>query len=138
MPRIKANYANRRKSQVKLSSFLCALCGVSRSMKYSKNLSRLNYLQILVLSAVTIYSFWAIIGPKVIFSLFVYWIGFEVINKVLYRKEIPCPHCGFDATWYKRDVTIAKQKVEQFWSLQSPENLGTKTDEVSHEQSHLN
>ena len=30
-------------------------------------------------------------------------------------KQISCPHCGFDATWYKRDVKVARQLVKDFW-----------------------
>lgn len=49
------------------------------------------------------------------------WIAFEVVNKILYRKGIPCPYCGFDATWYRRDVKIAHQKVRDYWKLNYPE-----------------
>lgn len=33
-----------------------------------------------------------------------------------YRKEIPCPHCGFDASWYKKDVKVARRLVAAYWS----------------------
>lgn len=53
---------------------------------------------------------------KVVFIFFLILAAFEMINKHLYRKEIPCPYCGFDATWYRRDVKVARQKVENFFS----------------------
>ena len=31
------------------------------------------------------------------------------------KSEIPCPYCGFDASWYKKDVKIARKKVQEFW-----------------------
>ena len=49
---------------------------------------------------------------------FVIWIGAEAVVRLRFKKEIPCPHCGFDATWYKRDVKVAKKLVSQFWQQQ--------------------
>lgn len=49
------------------------------------------------------------------------WMSFELINKMLYRKDIPCPYCGFDATWYRRDVKIAHKKVQEYWKMNHPE-----------------
>ena len=40
-----------------------------------------------------------------------------------YRKEIPCPHCGFDASWYKKDVKIARRLVKEFWDKQEDVKL---------------
>lgn len=39
---------------------------------------------------------------------------FESIHSSLYRKELRCPFCGFDPSWYKKDVKFARQKVEEF------------------------
>ena len=44
------------------------------------------------------------------------WGLFEGIHKLQFRKEIPCPYCGFDATWYKRDVKMARKAVKEFWA----------------------
>ena len=43
-----------------------------------------------------------------------------MINKLLYRKEIACPYCGFDATWYRRDVKKANELVKDFWLKNYP------------------
>lgn len=99
--------------------FLCALCSAPRQMRYSKNLSRKNYLQIVVTSVLLSWLLFSFVGPKALFSIFFVWTAFEVTNKFLYRKEIPCPYCGFDATWYKRDIKLARKKVEEFWTLKS-------------------
>ena len=95
--------------------FLCALCATPREVYYAKNLSRKNYVQIFSLSAFLSWGLWPLVGPKGLNVWFLVWAIFELVNKLLYRREIPCPHCGFDATWYRRDVKVAKKKVEEFW-----------------------
>ena len=93
----------------------CPLCRTRRTMKYSSQLSVLNYLQIILVSSALNYFLWPIFREKSFITLFVVWPAFEVAYKTFYRKEIPCPECGFDATWYKRDVKVAKRLVEEFW-----------------------
>lgn len=102
--------------------FLCPLCSAPREMRYSKNLNEKQFIQIAVLSGSLIYFLFPIMGFKAFSLFFVVWVSFEVVNKLLYRKEIPCPYCGFDATWYKRDVRVAKQKVEEFWKERGVDN----------------
>lgn len=58
---------------------------------------------------------------KGIFSFFVVWGAFEAALRVNFRKEVPCPHCGFDASWYKKDVKVARQKVDEFWKTRTPD-----------------
>lgn len=109
-------------------NFLCALCSAPRSMKYSKNLSFKNYLQIILISAAISWSGFEWIGPEVIFSVFIVWPLFEIANKLLYRKEVPCPYCGFDATWYRRDVKKANALVKEFWAKNYPELVSPEVD----------
>ena len=103
-------------------NFLCALCGSPRSLRYKKHLSGFQYLQILILST-------ALFLEKSFFIPFLVWIGFEFINKLLYRKGIACPYCGFDATWYRRDVNLAREKVKEYWEVNHPDLL--KKESVS-------
>jgi hypothetical protein len=42
-------------------------------------------------------------------------MGFEGIRRMLFSRQVPCPHCGFDASWYKRDVKVARRLVGEFW-----------------------
>ncbi len=49
------------------------------------------------------------------FSFFLVWAFFEAALRLNFRKEVPCPHCGFDASWYKKDVNVARRKVDEFW-----------------------
>ena len=102
-------------------NFLCALCSAPRSLKYNKNLKPMNYLQIILVSGVVTWLLFPLIGEKSLVTVFVVWMAFELINKMLYRKEIPCPYCGFDATWYKRDVKVAHRKVKEYWQTNHPE-----------------
>ncbi len=94
--------------------FLCACCGLPRVARYSRRLENRHYGQILVLTiAVT-----AILYPwfswKGAVSLPIVWFFFESIHKSLFRKDIRCPYCGFDVTWYKKDVRVARKQVEDF------------------------
>lgn len=110
------------------TSFLCALCRAPRQMKYGKNLSLKNYLQITLLMAALGWLLFPFMGLKALFAIAVIWPIAETSNKLLYRKEIPCPYCGFDATWYRRDVKVARRKVEDYWSKNFPELVKKKQD----------
>jgi hypothetical protein len=112
------------------------LCGAPRQMKYNRNLSFKNYLQLTTLAVGLMYFLFPVFGFKTIYLMFVIWVIAEVANKILYRNELPCPYCGFDATWYRRDVKVARRKVEDFWALRNPkQNL---EGEVGENQQSLN
>ena len=74
---------------------------------------------------------WPIMSGRSLFSFFFYWAGFEGVRRLLFRKEIPCPHCGFDASWYKRDVKMAKQLVHNFWDAKTPESEDSNSEATS-------
>lgn len=109
---------NKRFFKVKNPSdeFLCALCSTPRQMKYSKHLNKKNYLQIVVISLFLTWFLWDLMSYKALSLFFIVWTIFEIVKKALYRKEIPCPYCGFDATWYRRNVKFARKKVDHFWN----------------------
>lgn len=92
----------------------CACCRTPRKLRYSRHLSSMNYLQILILSLVLSALSFHWLMWKGFVSLPIVWILFESIHKSLYRKDLKCPYCGFDPTWYKKDVKLARQKVEDF------------------------
>lgn len=103
-------------------SCFCPLCSAGRQMKYRQNLSRQQYIQLILSSAFFTWVLYPLIGARAVFVFFMLWPTFEIINKILYRKELPCPHCGFDATWYRKDVKMARKKVSEFWDKrQTPE-----------------
>ncbi len=100
----------------------CPLCKTQRTMRYSSSLSVLNYMQIILISSALNYFLWPVFREKSFITLFIVWPMFETFYKTLYRKEIACPECGFDATWYKRDVKVAKRLVQDFWSQKAKVN----------------
>jgi len=102
--------------------FICALCKAPRQFAYSKNLTFKHYIQICVVSALLMWYFFPMMGVKSGVFFFIVWLGKEVINKLLYRREISCPYCGFDATWYRKDVNMARKKVTEFWQKQEEQN----------------
>jgi len=108
---------DKRTYKLKRASYecFCPLCATPRQMKYRKNLQTKQYGQLAFTTAIFTYALFPLIGAKAVFTFFLLWPAFEILNKSLYRKELPCPHCGFDATWYKRDVKVARRLVKEFW-----------------------
>lgn len=79
---------------------------------------------VLVASLLTLFAFpW--FGLKGFFIFPIVWLGFEVTLKMLFRKELPCPHCGFDPVWYCKDVRVAKSRVKDFWTPEKEESETT-------------
>lgn len=95
------------------SKFVCALCHAERVMKHKRNLSYFNYIQLALVLVVTSYFLYPILGLKVLGLNFLLWSAAEFTNKLMYRKELPCKLCGFDALWYRRDPKVARRKVEE-------------------------
>jgi predicted RNA-binding Zn-ribbon protein involved in translation (DUF1610 family) len=102
-------------------TFFCPLCGTQRVQRMRARLTALNHLQILLLTGfVTLLGFsW--MQWRGALSYFVIWGLLEGGRRLLFKREVPCPHCGFDATWYKRDVKVARQKVQEFWASREAE-----------------
>jgi hypothetical protein len=67
-------------------------------------------------------------GFKGGFFIFLVWGGFEFIKRSLFKKEIPCPHCGFDASWYKRDIKVARKLVQEYWDRKSEKGEGVEVN----------
>lgn len=66
-----------------------------------------------------------IMGTTGFSVFFLIWGLFELVIRSDFKKQIPCPHCGFDASDYKRDVKVAREKVKQFWDQKNPPKLST-------------
>lgn len=101
------------------SEFFCPLCRTQRAFLYSPYLTIKNYIQIFLLTIFSAAILNSTIGFKAVVIFFPIWLGFEFFVRVMHRKEVPCPHCGFDASWYKRDVVKARTIVEEFWKKQN-------------------
>ncbi|MGZ3786906.1 MAG: hypothetical protein ACXVLQ_00200 [Bacteriovorax sp.] len=100
--------------------FFCPLCRTERGITISPRLTKKNYLQILLTSIVFGSALFPFMGVKCFFIFFVIWAIFELAVRTDYKKQVACPHCGFDATWYKRDVKVARQLVKDFWAQKQP------------------
>jgi hypothetical protein len=113
----------------------CALCGSPRKLRYERHLSSRHYIQILMLNGLMIYFSWNWLGFKGAFALPLIWAAFEWTHKALYRKDVKCPYCGFDPAWYKKDVKLARKKVEDFLK-QNPDSpvlvRARKLNEIHH------
>lgn len=102
------------RAQQPRKNFFCALCRAPRTFQNGRHLKAANFLQIAIVTTVLTWSLFPWLEWKTLGSFFIMWAGFEFIRKTLYRKEVKCPYCGFDATWYRKDVRIARQQVEDF------------------------
>lgn len=63
-----------------------------------------------------------VVGVEAFVVYFAVWGSFELAIRSDYKKQVACGHCGFDATWYKRDVKVARQKVAEFWAQKNAAN----------------
>jgi len=96
--------------------FFCPLCRTERAFTIKPHLNAKQHIQIAIISFCLMGLTYSFMGWRSIFWFFLVWSFFELAVRILFKKEIPCPHCGFDAAWYKRDVTVARAKVKQFWN----------------------
>ncbi len=101
--------------------FFCPLCRSKRGFLYSPRLSGKNYVQIIFISLMLSMILYPFLGLRAVVVFFMVWGVMEFSLRLLFKKEIPCPHCGFDATWYKKDVQVARQKVKEFWDEKRPD-----------------
>jgi hypothetical protein len=99
-------------------SFFCPLCTTARSFVHSPRLSRQQYIQLAFSSVLLLALGWKVMEVYALIFPCALWAGMEFWVRARFRKEIPCPHCGFDASWYKRDVKVARRLVQEFWSKQ--------------------
>lgn len=118
-----ANFSNQtfKPNQNEKTECFCAHCRSPRVIRYSRRLMVRHYFQILTLGFVFTAATYDWLGVKGVFALPLIWIIFETTHKALYRKDLKCPFCGFDPTWYKKDVKLARLRVEEFLK-QNPES----------------
>jgi hypothetical protein len=96
-------------------NFFCPLCRTERALTLSARLSLKNFIQIFLTSIIFAAALYPVMSERSFFVFFVVWAVFELYVRSDFKKQVPCPHCGFDATWYKRDVKVARQRVKDFW-----------------------
>lgn len=103
-------------------NFFCPLCRTERNVAVSPRLTTKNHIQIILTSIVLGSLLFPIVGAESFVVFFLVWGVFELAIRSDFKKQVPCPHCGFDATWYKRDVKVARQKVADFWAQKQTAN----------------
>ncbi len=96
--------------------FFCPLCRTERAITVKSRLTKRNYLQIILTSMVASMCLYPVLNVRAFISVFFIWALFELVVRTDFKKQVPCPHCGFDATWYKKDVKVAKNLVKDFWA----------------------
>ncbi|MEE2743418.1 MAG: hypothetical protein VYD54_05885 [Bdellovibrionota bacterium] len=96
--------------------FYCPLCRTKRAIVHDYKLTKQNFIQILLITIMINLVVYPFTGLKGLFFIFLVWGAFEFFKRSLFKKEIPCPHCGFDASWYKKDVKVARKLVKEFWN----------------------
>lgn len=120
-PLIKRVYQSKEKQR----DFYCPLCSTLRNVRVSPKLSKKNYFQILLTTIVLGSALFPLMNVTAFSVFFLIWGTFELVIRSNYKKEIPCQHCGFDATDYKKDVKVARQKVKEFWDQKQGAKLST-------------
>jgi hypothetical protein len=95
--------------------FFCPLCKTQRAFTIGHKISLKNFGQIIIATAFVSMILYPFMGFESIYSFFAIWACFEIGLRANFRKEISCPHCGFDASWYRKDIRIAKKLVDDFW-----------------------
>lgn len=104
----------------KASQFFCPLCRTERGISVSPRLTKKNYVQVFLTSVIVGSMLYPFFGVESFVIFFAILGGFELAIRSDFKKQVACPHCGFDATWYKRDVKVARQLVKDFWAEKQP------------------
>jgi transcription elongation factor Elf1 len=97
-------------------NFFCPLCRTERNVTTSPKLTKKNIAQITLTSIMIGAALYPFVGVNGFVVFFAVWGFFELAIRSDYKKQIACPHCGFDASAYKRDVRVARQQVADFWA----------------------
>ena len=118
--------------------FICPLCGTPRAFQLRPRLSKKNYLQMVLTSMVLVLATFPLMEFMSFIFFFIVWAIFEGSVRVLFRKEVPCPHCGFDASWYHRDVKVAKRMVQEFWGPDAYQVKNQKVEKAGNLPPNLN
>ena len=112
-------------------NFYCPLCRTERAVTISPRLTTKNYVQIFLTSLVLGAALYPLMSVRSFFVFFVVWAAFEIAVRTDFKKQVPCPHCGFDATWYKRDVKVARKLVKEFWEAKNASNADASSQQAA-------
>jgi hypothetical protein len=71
-----------------------------------------EHLQILIGSVTVSALLYPFMGPASFFAYFFILVTVESVKKLIYRKEVVCPYCGFDPVLYTKDIKKARLKIQ--------------------------
>lgn len=108
--------------------FFCPLCATERAITTNPNVTKKNHLQFLLGTVLISLPLIEQMQGFVVVFYFIFWGAYEAIVRAKFRKEVPCPHCGFDAAWYKRDVKETRVRVKNFWEEKLPKLNSPQSD----------
>jgi len=100
--------------------FICPLCGTYRAFTLRPQIAIRNYLHIFMITVILVMCLYPVMKLNAVWLFFVVWGVYECILRMLFRKQVACPHCGFDVSWYRKDVKVARKQVEEFWKNKTP------------------
>ena len=107
------------KFKTPLVEFFCPLCRSQRALTQTYKLFPRHYAQLFLLTLVTFLLLYPLLKWRGFFIFFIYWPLLELTRRAVYRSEIACPYCGFDAVLYKKNVKMAQESVKKFWQKAS-------------------
>ncbi len=131
---MKALEARPFKFKSPLFEFFCPLCRSERALTQTYKLFFRHYIQLGLLTLVTFLLLYPLLQWRGLFVFFIYWPLFELGRRVMYRNEITCPYCGFDAVLYKKNVKMAQEGVKNFWqhlSVNDKSHKNNASDDAS-------
>ena len=99
--------------------FICPLCGTNRAFTLRPQIALKNYLHIFMITVILVMCLYPVMQLNSVWVFFAVWGFYECILRMLFRKQVACPHCGFDVSWYRKDVKVARKQVEEFWKNKS-------------------
>jgi DNA-directed RNA polymerase subunit RPC12/RpoP len=97
-------------------TYFCALCRAERFSKVVPRLSALNFLQIILLTGIFTALSFPLAQWSGLVSFFVFWATLEGVKRHWFKRDLSCPHCGFNALKYRKDVGACREEVKAFWS----------------------
>lgn len=92
----------------------CAFCRSERLVYVKRHLSLIDFSLSAATSALLSVIVWQDLDPRA-FVFFAFCLGFsEIFIQVRWRLSIACPRCGFDPVLYKKNPTLAADRVKNF------------------------
>jgi hypothetical protein len=90
----------------------CALCGIKRQFLGHRSLTKKMWFEVLSIGSLLSVLLFPLLEFKGLISLGLVAMIYDFANMSVYRKEVRCPHCGFDPIWYRKNWRLAKTMIQ--------------------------